>query len=406
MPAMRLPLASLLAFAALAAAGSAAAATRAETPVSNRLARALRVPHVSPRYSAALAVDLLSGEQLFALNDSRPLAPASNEKLPVTYALLALLGPSFRIETKVVASGDLTGSTLHGRLVLVGGGDPSLSRADLRALARSVRAGGIRRVTGGVLGDESLFDTKRVCAGWKPSFYMNESPPLSALVVDRAQYRGRTSRNPARAAALLFRDALREAGVTVGGRVWARRAPNDATIVASSESARLGRLVRFMDQQSDNFTAEILLKQLSLKQAERGSTAVGAQVVMRVLADAGIPTRGVRIVDGSGLSRDDRLTADAIVAILQALHDNRYLGPVFMRALPVAGRTGTLRHRMRQAPLLGNVRAKTGTTSEASALAGFVRGRYAFAIIQNGWPLSYWWAREAQDRFATVLATQ
>jgi D-alanyl-D-alanine carboxypeptidase/D-alanyl-D-alanine-endopeptidase (penicillin-binding protein 4) len=75
-----------------------------------------------------------------------------------------------------------------------------------------------------------------------------------------------------------------------------------------------------------------------------------------------------------------------------------------LAALPVAGINGTLEDRMRRAPARGNVIAKTGTTAEASALSGFARGRYAFAVIQNGNPLSYWWARVAQDRFATALA--
>jgi D-alanyl-D-alanine carboxypeptidase/D-alanyl-D-alanine-endopeptidase (penicillin-binding protein 4) len=147
------------------------------------------------------------------------------------------------------------------------------------------------------------------------------------------------------------------------------------------------------------------LKQLGLLQAEQGSTLAGAQTVMRLLGADGIPMQGVRFVDGSGLSLRDRLTADALVAILRGLYGDPTLRPFLMRSLPIAGRSGTLSHRMKAAPLRGNVFAKTGTTSEASALAGFVKGRYAFAIIQNGHPLPYWWARVAQDRFARVLIT-
>ena len=68
--------------------------------------------------------------------------------------------------------------------------------------------------------------------------------------------------------------------------------------------------------------------------------------------------------------------------------------------------SGTLRHRLRLPSVRGAVRAKTGTTNEASALAGFVRGRFVFAVLQNGRPLSYWWARVAQDRFVTALAAR
>jgi D-alanyl-D-alanine carboxypeptidase/D-alanyl-D-alanine-endopeptidase (penicillin-binding protein 4) len=383
--------------AAVALVPSAPAATRAESPLGRRLAQALRVPHVSPTRSAALVVDLDSDATIFAQNPSRPLAPASNEKLPLTYVLLTALGPSFRIETTVQLAGD--------DLYLVGGGDPSLSRADLATLASATAAAGVTRVRR-VYGDESLFDSRRTAPGWKPSFYIYESPPLSALTVDRAQYAGHVTQEPALAAALLFRDALKAAGVAVTGTATVGKTPPDAEQIASVHSPQLASLITYMDLQSDNFTAEILLKQLGLLQASRGSTTAGAQTVMRLLGADGIPLAGVRFVDGSGLSLLDRLTAASLVAILEALWSDPTLQPVLKRALPVAGRTGTLRDRMRTPSLRGKVAAKTGTTSEASALAGFVKGRYVFAILQNGHPLSYWWARKAQDRFATVLAAQ
>ena len=161
-----------------------------------------------------------------------------------------------------------------------------------------------------------------------------------------------------------------------------------------------------MDLHSDNFTAEMLLKLLALTVYDQGTTARGAKVVMHSLKLAGIPTAGVRIVDGSGLSEDDRLTVAALVSILQAFAVDPGLQKELLHALPVAGVSGTLSDRMRSAPLLGHVSAKTGTTSIASSLSGYVNGHIAFAVVQNGHPLSYWWAREAQDRFARVLATQ
>ena len=78
--------------------------------------------------------------------------------------------------------------------------------------------------------------------------------------------------------------------------------------------------------------------------------------------------------------------------------------PYLLAALPVAGRSGTLADRMRTPPARGNVQAKTGTTSLASALSGYVKRRYVFSVLQNGSPVSSYWARRAQDRFATALA--
>jgi D-alanyl-D-alanine carboxypeptidase/D-alanyl-D-alanine-endopeptidase (penicillin-binding protein 4) len=399
-------LAVLLALLVLAAPAATAAEPTQETPLQRRLARALRVPHIAPARSAALALDLSTGTVLFAQNESRALAPASNEKLPLTYAALVRLGPSFRIDTYVFGQGGQDGTTWAGALVLKGNGDPTLSRADMRALAAQVRAAGILRVTGGVIGDESSYDARRMVAGWKPSFFIEESPPLSALIVDRGRMGRFITRTPALAAALSFRDALRGAGIVVTGPVRTERIDDWLEPIASTSSPPLATMIRFMDRESDNFTAEMLLKQLGLVELGHGTSAAGASVVMQALAEAGVPMTGVRIVDGSGLSRLDRLTANSLAGLLKVAWADPVVRPSLLAALPVAGISGTLEDRLRKPPARGNVLAKTGTTRDASSLSGYVRMRFAFAVLQNGHPLSYWWARRAQDRFAQVLAGQ
>jgi D-alanyl-D-alanine carboxypeptidase/D-alanyl-D-alanine-endopeptidase (penicillin-binding protein 4) len=402
----RLLVVSLVLAAVLAPTSSAAALPPVSPQLQRSLARALRVPHVSQTRSAAEALDLASGAVVYAHNGSRSLAPASNEKLPVTYAALSVLGPSYRFETDVLGEGSQDGSTWRGALVLKGGGDPSLTHWSLQALANQIRAAGIRDVIGGVVADESWFDSRRTAAGWKPGFYLNESAPLSALVVDGDRVGGVLSRNPALSSGLAFRTALRKAGITVEGTVRVGVADEFVVPLASVKSPTLAAIVRFMDRESDNLTAELLLKQLGATQTQRGTTAAGAAVVMHALAEAGVPMTGVRIVDGSGLSVLDRLTANALTALLRTAWSDQEIHSALVNALPVAGVNGTLEDRMRTGPARGNVIAKTGTTSEASALSGYVRRRFVFAIVQNGSPLAYWWARVAQDRFAQVLAAQ
>jgi serine-type D-Ala-D-Ala carboxypeptidase/endopeptidase (penicillin-binding protein 4) len=400
-------LALLLAVAGLAvpAVGSAAVPAPA-TALQRKLARALRVPHVSPARSGAIAFDLTADTTAFAHNRALSLAPASNEKLPLTYAALATLGPTYQMETEVLGDGELEGTTWRGRLVLRGGGDPTLSSARLRSLGTQVRAFGIRRVTGGVVADESLFDARRTVAGWRSSFFLYESPPLSALVVDRDRVGGYLSRTPALSAAAAFARALRSTGVALPERVQLGVTAEDALPLAEVTSPPLWTILRFMDRESDNFTAELLLKQLGAVEGGRGTSAAGAAVVTQALLEAGVPMAGVRIVDGSGLSLLDRLTADAVTGILRAAWSNFAIRRAFVAALPIAGVNGTLHDRLQRAPSRGSVVAKTGTTREASALSGFVRDRYAFAVLQNGNPIPSWWARRAQDRFATVLASQ
>jgi D-alanyl-D-alanine carboxypeptidase/D-alanyl-D-alanine-endopeptidase (penicillin-binding protein 4) len=396
--------AALIALIALAAPAATAARPAQDSQLQRRLARALHVPHVATARSAAVALDLASGTVLFEQNPGRSLAPASNEKLPLTYAALMQLGPTYRIETDVLGQGQQDGTQWTGTLVLKGNGDPTLSRADLRALAAQVKALGIRSVTGGVSGDESAYDTRRIVAGWKPSFFIDESPPLSALVVDRARVGRVVTRTPALAAATAFRAALRKAGIAVAGPVRTGTADAWSEPLADVSSPTLWTMLRFMDRESDNFTAEMLLKQLGLTELGRGTSAAGAAVVTQALTDAGVPMMGVRIVDGSGLSRLDRLTANALGSLLQIAWADPTVGPALVASLPVAGVNGTLQHRLEKPPAKGNVLAKTGTTDTASSLSGYVSGRYAFAVVQNGHPLSYWWARRAQDRFARVLA--
>jgi D-alanyl-D-alanine carboxypeptidase/D-alanyl-D-alanine-endopeptidase (penicillin-binding protein 4) len=399
-------IATLVATVLCALLGAAAASARPAASLPQQLAKALHVPHVNQTLSGAIAVDLTTGKVVYAQNPDRPLQPASNEKLPITYAALARLGPSYRFRTQVLGAGKRSGATWQGDLYLRGGGDPTLHLRQLRMLAGQLWADGIRRISGDVLADESFFDKRRTAPGWKPSFYMDESPPLTALAVNRGWYRGKATPDPAGAAAASFVRILNERGVHVAGESSWGTAPASAFPLAEVHSARLADVLRFMDRESDNFTAELVLKTLGAEVAGKGTTAAGAHVVVDALEAAEIPLSGVRIVDGSGLSRLDRLTPRAIASILLALWSDDDLRPVLWDALPVAGRSGTLEKRLDRRPAYGAIRAKTGTTSLASALSGFVRHRFAFAIVQNGHPISTTWARAAQDRFATALAAQ
>jgi D-alanyl-D-alanine carboxypeptidase/D-alanyl-D-alanine-endopeptidase (penicillin-binding protein 4) len=206
------------------------------------------------------------------------------------------------------------------------------------------------------------------------------------------------------AAARAYVDALERRGIEVTGRAGARRAPAGGHSIASDLSAPLSLLLRRVNGESDNYAAELLLKELGATVSEQGSSAAGVRVVRRTLRELDVPMTGVRLADGSGLSRFDRLTAEALVAMLRVGADDPTIRDAFVSSLAVAGVSGTLERRLATRPTHGRVRAKTGTTQRASALAGFVGRRYVFAILQNGEPLPYWTARASQDRFVTILA--
>jgi D-alanyl-D-alanine carboxypeptidase/D-alanyl-D-alanine-endopeptidase (penicillin-binding protein 4) len=382
-----------------------AAQGRTRDAFQQQLARALRARQVRPSETGAIVLDLHTGSTLFAQNARRALRPASNEKLATTYAALTALGPSFRIETDVLGNGEEEGATWLGDLVLKGYGDPTLSYVDLISLARQVAAAGIRHVNGRILGDESWFDTRRTGVGWKAKFYLHESPALSALIVDRGWTGRSETGRPALAAAQLFRLDLRHAGVTVRGPAAIGVAAADATPLADVESPPVAALVRHMDVDSDNFFAEMLMKEVGAVHGSGGSAAAGLAVTRQLLNAAGVPLTGVRMVDGSGLSLLDRWTPSGLAALLQAMWHDPDLQPYVVGSLPIAGETGTLDYRMRRGPAHGLVRAKTGTTDNSSALSGFVGDRYVFSIVENGYPVRTRSAERTQNRFAQVLAS-
>ncbi len=380
--------------AALAAAGAGS--------LDRRLADSFATPGIVPSASTAMVVELPSGRVVFAHNADLSLEPASNEKLSVTYAALVELGPSYRFPTELLGDGRRVGDTWFGSLVLKGFGDPALSSGDLERLANILWRLGIRRVSGWIWGDASYFDSETSAPGWLAGFAGSESAPMSALVVDRAVRDGRLVADPPLAAAARFSRLLRKRGIAVRGARRGQAWPG-AKPVATIYSPPLSEILQFMDHYSDNFTAEMVLKAIGARAAGQGTTAAGAEVVWRDLRAAGVPLAGVRIVDGSGLSRDDRVTARELSSILVLIWDNSKLRPVVWAALPIAGESGTLENRLLDNPSRALLRAKTGTTDIASALSGYVGERYAFVAIENGDPIDYWAAHTAEDGIAEAL---
>jgi serine-type D-Ala-D-Ala carboxypeptidase/endopeptidase (penicillin-binding protein 4) len=398
----RVTFASVAVALALVCASSVGARTARPTvaPLSTQLTRALVSKYVPLSHTGAIAVDLESGSVVYAHLSTTPFIPASNEKLPVAWAALVRLGPAYRFHTELYGVGTRQGATWQGDLVLKGFGDPTLTSVDLADIAGQVARAGIREVGGRVRGDESYYDRVRDAPGWKRGFVPIESPPLSALVVDRAL--GWPALSPPLLAAKALTAALIKAGVQVEGRPGLGIAPAAGVPLAEDRSQTLANVVRYMNHESDNFTAEMVLKQIGAVSGGSGSTAAGARAVITALAETGVPTAGLVIADGSGLSSLDRLTPAAIVGILHAAWLTQTLRKPLVRSLAVASMSGTMRRRLPQ--LKGVVRAKTGTTDLATALSGLIGNRYAFSVLENGSPVAYWAARIAQDRFVTLLA--
>jgi D-alanyl-D-alanine carboxypeptidase/D-alanyl-D-alanine-endopeptidase (penicillin-binding protein 4) len=355
--------------------------------------------------SGAYVVDVDSGRVLYSKRANVARMPASVQKLYTSSTALLLYGADGRLTTEVFAGSlpDATG-TMVGDLVLRGGGDPTFGSAATDALAAQLAAGGLVRVVGRVIGDESEFDAFR---GVPSSRYAPTSDvgPLSALAFNHGRTGKRRpywQRTPAWFAADQFTKALRRAGVKVTRKPRAGLLPAGMTPLATWTSPPMATIVRWMNQPSDNFIAETLLKGLGAKFGEVGSTAAGSAVVSSTVRRFGVAPA---VVDGSGLSRYDRTTPRQVVRLLAGM-DASEVAEEFDASLAVVGRNGTLYRRMRGTPAQDRCHAKTGTLHDVSTLAGFcttVGGqRLAFAFLMNRvWPLS---AHALQDRMTVALA--
>ena len=351
---------------------------------------------------AGQVVDVESGEQVWARDPGWALRPASTAKLVTAANALTVLGPTYRVTTAVRRG------TSWGQVVLVGGGDPSLSSADLRVLARTtvatLSAHRVSRVK--LWFDDSLFAAPTRARGWLADDVPTDVRAVRALVVDE-HHAADTSLDAARVfAADLTRAGI---GVTAVGR---GRAPFDAAPIATVRGDRLDVMVTQMLQTSDNDHAEALHRLVALA-VGRPATWTGAALAQRsVAAEQGVVLGATQLYDGSGLSRSDRLTARQLVTLVTgALAPLSPSAPV-ARALPIAGLTGTLRAsfgRFTTAPsrgAAGVVHAKTGTLDQAVTLAGWTTGAdgrlKAFAFVVNDAGDSLTLKRRVDNLAATV----
>lgn len=392
----------LIAPAVAAACGALALAPTAPAydtaDLRSKLAREMRLAGPS---SGLVVRDLDSGQDLYALRPDVARIPASVEKLYTTASALLRLGPATTLDTRAVAAVPVSpDGVLRGELYLVGGGDPFFGARPAAMLARAVHAAGVRRIEGAVVGDETLFDERR--SGRGRGYDFDLGGVLSALAYDRGIARGRAQTNAASFAAVRFAALLRAAGVRSTRPSRAGRAPAGAQPVATARSRPVRSLIRFVNVPSNNFASEMLLKALGPRGGASGSTGGGASVARATLDDFGVRPR---IADGSGLSRSNRTTPRQVVRLLEHM-DGQDVGRTFRASMATAGKTGTVRRRMRGTPASGRCRLKTGTLRNVSALAGYCRTRggrdLGFAILQNF--VSPFGASRVQDRIAASIA--
>ena len=395
--------------------------------------------------TSGVAIVDSDGRPLFVRRERIALAPASTFKVLCGAAVLTTLGPAYRFATTFESIADPQAGLLDGDLYLVGSGDPTLTRDDLRGGAGSVARAGVRDVRGALIADAGSFSGPETNPAWDPSdLQYGYAAGTSALSLDQgtvefhlvptgagapARIRilppsdavrvfGRVltsyttlltiQRDPGRNdftfsgsvaaeqslwrpvidlpryAAVVARAMLRDRGVAVDGGVRVGIAPVAPLVLWRHRSAPLLAIVHEMFLESNNHFAEQLLRALGATRGA-GTESSGGRIEREVLVRDGVPQNGLRIVDGSGLAASDRV-APITLATLLARTAAEPAGAAFVATLPRVGIEGTVRWR-RVHDALGRARAKSGHIRNVNALAGFVQtrrhGRVAFAIIVN-----------------------
>jgi serine-type D-Ala-D-Ala carboxypeptidase/endopeptidase (penicillin-binding protein 4) len=368
-------------------------------------------------FSGAYVQDVTTGQTLYANNATTSRLPASVEKLFTTSTALLDFGANATLSTSVLGLGHQAGGTFTGTLYLRGGGDPtfgsaSFTRANYGAGASVQRlvsnlkaATGMRALIGNVVADESSLDSRRgtPATGFGPS--IDVEGELSAVAFDRGWANNNGTvyfRRPALEAGQRFVAALKSAGVKLPRHVsvtTGRAAPSASTL-AVVHSPRIAKLISLTNTPSDNFFAEMLLKDVGARFGTGGTSAGGAAAVRAKLAQSfGIHPR---LNDGSGLSRFDRTTPIDVVSLLRQMAGN----PAFTGSLAIAGETGTLVSEMRHTDAQGRCRGKTGSLHDVSNVVGYCTARdghtLAYALMMNGIVPTY--AHPIQNRMVVGLA--
>ncbi|MGN6475496.1 MAG: D-alanyl-D-alanine carboxypeptidase/D-alanyl-D-alanine-endopeptidase [Mycobacteriales bacterium] len=365
--------------------------TPTPTPTS-ALARITQRVQAALRGSTARHADYkvtIAGLGSISSASNTSTAPASNEKLLTTVGLLEQVGPSYRYDTEVSGTSTPTGGILVGDLVLVGSGDPTLTKHDLGALARHLYATGLRRVTGRLVVDDTRYGHGTRAPGWKHDFLPDESGAVDAFSVNNDNWRSNPSflADPSHANAQLWRTALTNAGIHVAGPTYVGAHPATLVPLVAHQSRPLSAIVEMTLRESINYYAEMMFRELGYQYSGHGTRASGVAAVRSFARRTGLPIG--RVEDGSGLSYANRETPANYIAWLAKLPALPPAYRVVYAGLPVSCKAnGTLKYRMCGARMKGKVHAKTGTLDHITSLSGYTEtasGRFVtFSFLFSG----------------------
>lgn len=364
---------------------------------------------VGERSCAALSLD---GEMVGERNGALATIPASTQKVLVAAVALDVLGPDFVYTTRLVGP-EPSGGVITGDVFLVGGGDPLLSGSwyedstldampafnttVIDDLAVQLAARGITEIRGTLRGDGSRYDDEWYVDTWGEGVAVYEAGPYDALLVNDSRVLGdeHRSEDPNQAGARELVRILAEHGITVSAGAGTGTAPGGAAELGAITSQPLPAILAEMLTNSDNNTAELLVKEIGLAGAGAATRQAGLDTMTTTISGWGVDVTGLVLGDGSGLSLDNRVSCATMLGVLQHAGATSALG----QGLAVAGQTGTMASLFVDTPMAGRLLGKTGTLSNppfdqdppaVKALAGYLPvdggGAIEYVLILNGDP--------------------
>jgi len=373
--------------------------------------------------SAIMIYNPLIEDTIISINSSASMIPASNTKLFTTAVALELLGGDYSLSTKILSDdNDFSDGIIEGNIYIKGFGNSTFESADLDSLVNNLYQSGLRKITGDVVGDDTYFDNVYSRDDWINEERSNvKLPPISALVIDRNRttvIRKKRNRyrtyfvninNPPLFAAERLKQTLTSHGIEVDGKPRSLQAP-DSTKNLGESAITLRELLQKINKRSDNFFAECLFKTIgAVYSGQQGNSFFSTQAILSYIQDNGIYSEGTQIVDGSGISRFDLVTARAITGLLEKIYFNIKNYKDFYNSLSIAGVDGTLKDRMVGTLAENNFRGKTGTLNGVSSVSGYLTTADGDDLIvcimfefTKGGAGKY---RDIQDRIIELLTT-
>jgi D-alanyl-D-alanine carboxypeptidase/D-alanyl-D-alanine-endopeptidase (penicillin-binding protein 4) len=360
--------------------------------VQARLDSLMKTPLLESTQLGLMVYDLSDDSVLYSFGAKQTLRPASTMKLLTAVTAIDLLGSEYRLNTSLRYQGAIKDSVLTGDLICVGSMDPMFDTNDMRAFVESVRALGVDTIRGRLVAAPSFKEEELLGEGW---CWDDDNPQLSSLLVERKDE-----------FMTVFASMLREAGIVVEAPIITAPYSKDALMLCV-RSHQLKEILIPMLKESDNLYAESVFYHIAASQGARPAKASHArQLVKTELSKAGVTGVPYKIADGSGLSLYNYVTPELMVKLLCYAYRHTNIFMQLYPALPVAGQDGTLKKRMMNTSANGKVKAKTGTVTGVSSLAGYLTSAnghvLAFCILNQG-VLRNADGRDFQDKVCTAL---